>query len=127
MKRLIIPVLSILFVFSGCASTGFLGFLATTESVDARIAERDAAMREELQRQKAEIDRVTRDLKELDGLKADAVEAMENAAESRRSVEELRVLIADLESRIIDLPEQTVRMLIEILQASLADAEREKK
>ncbi len=126
MKRLIIPIVSIAFIFSGCASTGFLGFLATTDSVDQRIAERDAAVKEELEAQKAEIGRMSRDLKELENVKADAAEAVEQASQSRQSVEELRALIDDLESRLLDLPEQTLRRIIEILQASLEEAEREK-
>ena len=126
MKRLIIPIVSIAFVLSGCASTGFLGFLATTDSVDQQFAERDAAMREELEAQKAEIDRMSRDLKELENVKADAAEAVEQASQSRQSIEELRSLIDDLESRLLDLPEQTLRRIIEILQASLEEAVREK-
>lgn len=126
MKRLIIPIVSIAFVLSGCASTGFLGFLATTDSVDQQIAERDAAVRKELEAQKAEIDRMSKNLEELETLRDDTKEAVEQASQSRQSIEELRALIDDLESKILDLPEQTLRRIIEILQASLKEAEREK-
>jgi septal ring factor EnvC (AmiA/AmiB activator) len=126
MKRLIIPIVSIAFVLSGCASTGFLGFLATTDSVDQQMAERDAAMREEFKAQKAEIDRMSRNLEELETLRDDTKEAVEQASQSRQSIEELRALIDDLESKLLDLPEQTLRRIIEILQASLKEAEREK-
>jgi septal ring factor EnvC (AmiA/AmiB activator) len=126
MKRLIIPIVSIAFVLSGCASTGFLGFLATTDSVDQQIAERDAAVRKELEAQKAEIDRMSKNLEELETLRDDTKEAVEQASQSRQSIEELRALIDDLESKLLDLPEQTLRRIIEILQASLKEAEREK-
>ncbi len=113
--------------FSGCTSTGFMGFLATTEGVDAKIAEEDAALREELERQRAQLERVTQDLKNLQDVGEDAAAAAKEAEEARRTVEELKVLIAALQARVEELPDQTLQRIIEILQASLADTEREKK
>jgi septal ring factor EnvC (AmiA/AmiB activator) len=127
MKRLFI-FLSILFVFSsmltGCMSTGFLGFLATTDSVEARIAEQDAAMKADMDRQQARLDGMAKDLRDLQTMKEDASKAIDQAAQSKKTVEELKATIARLEARLEALPEQSLRMLIDILQASLEQAEQ---
>jgi archaellum component FlaC len=74
--------------------------------------------------QRAQMDRMAKDLNELQVLKDNAEKAVDQAERSKQSVEELKGLIADLESRIGGLPEQTVRRIVEILQASLQEAEK---
>jgi hypothetical protein len=130
MKRLFAPLVlisAVFFLLSGCTTTGFLGFLATTDSVDARMAEQDARMKEELEIQRAQMDMMAKDVKEMQDLRDSATKAVEQTADARKSVEELKTLIAELEARIGALPEQTIRRLIAIFQASLPETENAKQ
>jgi methyl-accepting chemotaxis protein len=130
MKRPFAPLVlisAVFFLLSGCTTTGFLGFLATTDSVDVRMAEQDARMKEEMELQRAQMDKMARDVKEMQDLRDSAAKAVEQTADARRSVEELKSLIAELEAKIGDLPEQTIRRIIALLQSSLPETEREKK
>ena len=130
MKRLITFLcisLALLFFFSGCTTTGFLGFLATTDSVDSRMAEQDAMVRAELEKQRADLAQAQKEIRDMQELRDQAAKAVVQTEQSQKSVEELKALIAELEARLITMPEQTLRRLIDLLQASLPPVEREKK
>ena len=62
MKKLITPLLIVVLAMSGCASSGFLGFLATTGYVDNKTKKLEEG-------QAAEISKLKTQMAELQGLK----------------------------------------------------------
>ncbi len=126
MKKLFVPMVFILFSLSGCLSTGFLGFLATTESVDKKIAEQEARIDQkleqasgELAQQKTEVAQISADIQEFQGIKQQTEDALGKLTETEATVEELKTLIQQLETQMNTLPDETLKKLVEILQASL--------
>jgi predicted nucleic acid-binding Zn-ribbon protein len=93
---------------SGCATTGFLGFLVTTRGMQNALAERDqeiAALQAELQSYRT--------------LKADTEQAIAKMTETFETVEELEGVAQQAEARIAAIPNETIRRIIELLQAAL--------
>ncbi len=107
MKGIALVVLAavVLAALSGCFSTGFMGFLATTEQVDKKIADQDAKASRELEAQKAELAKLQQQMADFQTLKEQA--------------EELRTLAKKVEGRLATLPKETLQKLVDILQSAL--------
>jgi len=109
----------LLLALSGCASTGFLGFLATTKQVDQKLAEQSARVGEELTAEKAELGQLKRELEEIRTLKEQARTAVEQMARTQAAVDELRASGGRVEERLAALPAETLKWMIDILQNAL--------
>jgi uncharacterized membrane protein len=107
MKRFSLVVLAavVLLGLSGCFSTGFMGFLATTEQVDKKIADQEAKVAKDLEGQKAELAKIQQDIADIQALKQQA--------------EEMRTLAKDVEERLTTLPKETLQKLVDIVQNAL--------
>jgi septal ring factor EnvC (AmiA/AmiB activator) len=112
MRRMSVIVLAALVTLglSGCFSTGFMGFLATTEQVDKKIADQDAKVGKELEAQKAELAKVQKELADVQAVKQQA----------QATVDELRAVAKRVEGRLTAIPSETLQKLVEILQAALS-------
>jgi membrane protein involved in colicin uptake len=112
MKRILFVVLAagLLLGMSGCFSTGFMGFLATTEMVDKKVAEQQAAVGKDLDAQRAEMEQMKKDLAEVTSLKDQA----------KATVEEIRALSKKVEGKLVTIPKETLQKLVDILQAALS-------
>lgn len=53
MKKAVLLIPIVILLFSGCANTGFLGFLATTKYVENKMEEQQAALEEDIQAMEA--------------------------------------------------------------------------
>ena len=91
---------------SGCATSGFLGFLATTQYVDLKAK----GIQDQ---QAAEIAALKAQLADYQSVKDQAKAAVDQANESRKTLE-------DLEARIASLPKDVIRQIADILQGSAA-------
>jgi len=142
MKKLIVPALLACLSLGGCASTGFLGFIATTDYVDRKLAAEEENAAAERQALKAEAERAAKEAQEqaaraeeAAGEAADqaaqaeekADNAVTQAADARQTVAEIsdetKAVLEKLEQRLASLPEETLRTLVEIIQASLPEEE----
>ena len=121
MKRLTAPavlLLAALPLLGGCASASFLG-LAKQSSVD----ETEARTRADLARLDDEIrrleeDRTDRDAR-LEALAADIGRLTGQMDDVAKSRDELMALADEVEKRLEDLPEETLRELVDALEAYL--------
>ena len=98
MKKLLALIILVALAFSGCASGKFLGFLATTDYVDARsktLADAQAAQIEQLKSQLA------------------ANQALVDQAKT--AIDQ----VAKIEDKINSLPEDVIRQIADILRAAL--------
>ena len=104
MKRLLVLAVVAALALSGCATSGFLGFLATTQYVDLKAK----TIQEQ---QAAEIAALKAQLADYQSVKDQAKAAVDQANESRKALE-------DLQARIASLPREVIRQIADILQGS---------
>ena len=111
MKRSLFLILSaILVLLSGCTTTSFAG-LAKTSYVD-EVSAGGQATREEL----AGLERQVQEMRQL----ADQLEVIIRAMdETRAATEELQELAGLVEARLDALPRESLRLLVESIQAYL--------
>lgn len=93
---------------SGCLSTGFLGFLATTKQMNKALEERDT-----------QIAALKSELAEYRTLKTDTEQAVKQMVDAYEKVETLEASAKQTEERFATLPADTIRRIVEILQAAL--------
>jgi hypothetical protein len=105
-KKLVMLVFAAALALSGCATSGFLGFLATTQYVDLKAK----GIQDQ---QAAEIAALKAQLADYQSVKDQAKAAVDQANESRKTLE-------DLEARIASLPKDVIRQIADILQGSAA-------
>jgi hypothetical protein len=103
-KRLLVLAVVAALALSGCATSGFLGFLATTQYVDLKAK----TIQEQ---QAAEIAALKAQLADYQSVKDQAKAAVDQANESRKALE-------DLQARIASLPREVIRQIADILQGS---------
>lgn len=72
MKKAIILIPLIVLLFSSCASTGFLGFLATTKYVEKKLEEQKAEIDEEI----TAVEQLGKDLEDLVGRVQDRLDVL---------------------------------------------------
>jgi uncharacterized protein YlxW (UPF0749 family) len=122
MKRLIVLALAAFFV-SGCATTGFLGFLATTKYVNGKVEAATAETRGELQETRADLEQTRKEVERMQQL-AGQIEGMQSeVSRVQKTSEELKELVHELELRLVELPDQTLRLLAELIHAHLGVSE----
>lgn len=96
MYKAIAIVLTVLFLGTGCSTTGFLGL--AKESYVKQLGEENEQLKEE-----------------LDSIKRDMDKVLELADE----IEDLEELTKDVKSKLDELPEETLRKIVLILQEYL--------
>jgi len=102
----------LLLLLSSCATTGFLGFLATTKYVDGRLEQSAAAAGARLDQTRQELAGVTADMERFKQQAA----RIETLGEE---VERAQALVRELESRLGELPAETLRRLAGLIQEYL--------
>lgn len=105
-------------LLAGCATTEPIWFIATPGYVDSRIARSEEETRQQYEQEIAsleqEVDEQRTAARELAAL-ADVI------AELESSNRELLGLADDLEVRLANLPDETIRQLVTILEDYLAE------
>jgi septal ring factor EnvC (AmiA/AmiB activator) len=123
MKRLIVLTLAA-FILSGCATTGFLGFLATTKYVEAKVEAAAAETRGELEETRADLEQTRKEVQRVQEL-AGQIEGMQSeVSQMQKTSEEIKELVRELELRLAALPDQTLRILADLIQAHLSASEK---
>jgi hypothetical protein len=105
-KKLLLLIFVAALALSGCATSGFLGFLATTQYVDLKAKTIQ-------DQQAAEIAALKAQLADYQSVKDQAKAAVDQANESRKTLD-------DLQARIATLPKDVIRQIADILQGSAA-------
>jgi hypothetical protein len=120
MKAVCAIVVLVLGVLVSCQTTEPIWFIATPGYVEAQIATREAALRRDydvrIEALETELDDQRRITDELAGLS-------EVIREVEASNVELRELAARVEEEIADLPEETIRTIVDVLTRHLEDSE----
>ncbi len=110
---------------SACASGSFLG-LATSAYVDEQLeatrAEVEAAREDMSGQLQAEISTVRFDVDRVDELTRDLEQLLATIRENERATQELQQLATVVASRLDELPTETLRRLVEILERNLEAA-----
>ena len=114
--------LFVLVLFAGCATTKPLWFIATPGYVEAQIATSENAIRLEYE---AEIARLQDELNAQRAVSDELVALADVIAEIEDSNQELLGLADELEDRLSELPLETIRQLVEILQQHLQESTAE--
>ena len=107
MKRICVLAVIAITALSGCASGKFLGFLATTDYVDKQTKE-----------QAAEIASLKVQLADFQSIKVQAQAAIDLVNESQKTIQDLQALAKRAEARIGQIPQEVIKRIINILQAS---------
>ena len=111
-KKVLALVVLAALALSGCASGKFLGFLATTDYVDAKAktqAEQQAAQIEQLKSQ------IAANQAAVDQAKA----AVEQVDRIQKALDELQALAKRTEDKVNSVPKEVIRQIADILQKSL--------
>jgi uncharacterized protein YoxC len=114
MKKLIVLALAA-FLATGCATTGFLGFLATTKYVEGKVQASAAEASGALQEIRADLEQTRQKVENIQQL-AGQMEGMLS------EVSQVEKLVHELELRLSQLPEQTLRLLADLIQAHLSSS-----
>jgi hypothetical protein len=112
MKRLLALTAAAALALSGCASGKFLGFLATTDYVDAQAK----AVEE---KQAAEIEALKAQIAEYQAVKEQAQAAVDQVNQTQKTVADLQALAQRAEARIGSIPKEVIKQIVDILQAAL--------
>ena len=107
MKRICVLAVIAITALSGCASGKFLGFLATTDYVDRQTKE-----------QAAEIASLKVQLADFQSIKVQAQAAIDLVNETQKTIQDLQALAKRAEARIGQIPQEVIKRIINILQAS---------
>jgi chromosome segregation ATPase len=126
MKRLaLLAVVGVVLSLSGCMSTGFMGFLATTDMVDKKISDQDKKISDRDEKVSQELDSIKSELKTYQSLKDDARKALDQVTATQKDVEELKVLLQQAEGRLNEMPRETIQKLVEALQQFLGQQQEQ--
>jgi hypothetical protein len=112
MKRLVVVAVAAVLALSGCASGKFLGFLATTQYVDAQAK----AVEE---KQAAEIEALKAQLADYQSVKDQAQAAVDQVNQTRETIADLQAAAQKAEAEIGSLPKEVIKQIVDILQAAL--------
>jgi septal ring factor EnvC (AmiA/AmiB activator) len=118
MKRLIVLALAA-FLTTGCATTGFLGFLATTKYVDGKVQAAAAEASSAQQETRADLEQTRKKVEDIEQLAGKMEGMLNEVSQVQKTTEELGRLVHDLELRLGQLPDQTLRLLADLIQARL--------
>jgi len=112
MKRLIVLALAAVLT-TGCATTGFLGFLATTKYVDNKVGATAAEASSALEQTRADLEQTRKQVEDMQQL-AGKMEGM------LAEVSQVEKLVHELELKLSQLPDQTLRLLADLIQNHLS-------
>jgi hypothetical protein len=112
MKKLAILVVLSALTLAGCAGGKFLGFLATTDYVDAQA--KAAA-----QQQAAEIQQLKTQLAEYEKIKEQAQAAVDQVNQTQKTIQDLQAMAQAVEQKIGSLPKEVIQRIVDALQAAL--------
>jgi hypothetical protein len=105
MKRYVVLAVIVVLALSGCASGKFLGFLATTDYVDAKAKALTDQQAAEISSLKAELEQ--------------ARAAVESVNQTKKTVDELQALAKRAEAKIASIPKEVIKQIVDILQSAL--------
>ena len=105
MKKYVALVIIVALALSGCASGKFLGFLATTDYVDAKA--------------KALTDQQSAEISSLKAQLEQAKVAVEQVNQTKKTVDDLQALAKRAEAKIASIPKEVIKQIVDILQAAL--------
>jgi organic hydroperoxide reductase OsmC/OhrA len=108
MKRICVLAVIAMIALSSCASGNFLGFIATNAYVDKQYKE-----------QAAEIASLKAQLADFQSIKVQAQAAIDQVNQSQKTIAELQALAQRAEARIGSIPQEVIKRIVAILQASL--------
>jgi outer membrane murein-binding lipoprotein Lpp len=115
MKKLLLLAVIAAIALAGCASGKFLGFLATTDYVDAKSRDLETKAKA----QDAEIADLKSQLADYQSMKAQAQAAIDQMNKSQQAIQDLQDAAQKVEARINSLPREVIRQIVDILQASM--------
>lgn len=115
MKRIIVTIAAVSFL-AGCATTEPIWFIATPGYVESRIATSEEATRRSYE---AEIAQVQSELESQREVASELAAMADIIAEVEQNNRELLALADVLEDRLQNLPTETIRQLVIILQEHL--------
>jgi len=107
MKKIAVLAVIAMIALAGCASGNFLG-LATFDYFDKKAKE-----------QAAEIATLKAQLADYQSIKAQALAAVDQVNKSQKTIEDLQALAQRAEARIGAIPQEVIKRIVSILQASL--------
>jgi hypothetical protein len=129
----IIPAALVALLSFSCSSTGFMG-LAKEENVaalDEKRSEEIGQLRTEIERLDALSEELEAALVQVERAKTDAAQAValakdnaEKAKELSGKMDEVRVLLKKMETRLSEMPKEAIDELVRVLQ-KYADGEKE--
>jgi len=108
MKKISVLAVIAMIALSGCAGGNFLGFIATNAYVDKQYKE-----------QAAEIASLKAQLADYQSIKAQAQAAIDQVNKSQKTIEDLQAVAQRAEARIGAIPQEVIKRIVGILQASL--------
>ena len=124
---LISTVLVILLFITGCATDkGLFGFIATTDYVKIQLEETKKATEAELNATKQDLRSVKKDVAEFKGLTGNVKKLLDEVSKAKQSNEELQKLAKTIETRLNDLPRETLLQLVQVLQNYLDETKAKK-
>ena len=107
MKRICVLAVIAIIALSGCATGSFLG-LATFDYVDKKTKE-----------QAVEIASLKAQLADYQSIKVQAQAAIDQVNQSQKTIAELQAVAQRAEARIGAIPQEVIKRIVSILQASL--------
>jgi hypothetical protein len=107
MKKTCALAVIAMIALSSCASGKIFGFIASTDYVDRQVKE-----------QAAEIASLKAQLADYQSIKAQAQAAIDQVNKSQKAIEDLQALAQRAEARIGQIPQEVIKRIIAILQAS---------
>jgi organic hydroperoxide reductase OsmC/OhrA len=108
MKRIGALAVIAMIALSGCASGKFLGFLATTDYVDKQ----NKVQADEIASLKVQ-------LADYQSIKVQAQAAIDQVNQSQKTIADLQALAQRAEARINSIPQEVIKKIVNILQASM--------
>jgi hypothetical protein len=112
MGKVAILLVAAAVILSGCFSGKFLGFLATSDYVDAKnkaLVDDEAKQIADLKAQLADYQKV----------KEQAQAAVDQVNQNQKTIQDLQALAKKVESRLDQVPKEVIKQLIDALQTAL--------
>lgn len=109
---ILLAVISAVVGLSGCASTAGTFGIASQKYVDEKMAEAETRLASQIDANKAKVDKYAATADKLEALISSVEEAI-------RTTDELKRLAVVLEERLENLPQETIKQLVDILQQYL--------
>lgn len=109
---ILLAVISAVVGLSGCASTAGTFGIASQKYVDEKMAEAETRLASQIDANKTKVDKYAATADKLEALISSVEEAI-------RTTDELKRLAVVLEERLENLPQETIKQLVDILQQYL--------